>query len=179
VDPIVTAPGEAPDQPARGLLDRASIAVATVLGVGYAPVAPGTWGTAVAVPLVWLAADLPHWGYIALCVGVTVAAIAASARADRAFGEHDAGKIVIDEVAGFFWTMVGVAHRDDWVLLAVGFVLFRVADIVKPPPARAIDRRLPGGPGVVLDDVVAGWWAALALWALVTWGPLGLSPTVR
>ncbi len=170
--PTVMAPDRPTDQRARGPLDRAAIAVATVLGIGYAPVAPGTWGTAAAVPLVWLAADLPQWGYIALCVGVTVVAIAASARADRAFGEHDAGKIVVDEVAGYFWTMVGVA-RDDWALLAVGFVLFRVADIVKPPPARAIDRRLPGGSGVVLDDVVAGWWAALALWALATWGPLG------
>lgn len=166
-------PSEPAHPPARSPVDRASIAVATVLGVGYAPVAPGTWGTAAAVPLVWLAAALPHWGYIALCVGVTVVAIAASARADRAFGEHDAGTIVVDEVAGFFWTMAGVAHRDDWTLLAAGFVLFRVADIVKPPPARAIDRRLPGGSGVVLDDVVAGWWAALALWALVKWGPLG------
>ena len=169
----MTAPAPPADPPRRDWLDRVSIAVATVLGVGYAPVAPGTWGTAAAVPLVWLVAGLPQWGYIALCVGVTIGAIAASARADRAFGEHDAGKIVVDEVAGFFWTMAAVAHRGDWTLLAAGFVLFRIADIVKPPPARAIDRRLPGGPGVVLDDVVAGWWAALALWALVRWGPLG------
>ena len=52
MDLIVTAPDESPDRPARGLLDRASIAVATVLGIGYAPIAPGTWGTAAAVPLV-------------------------------------------------------------------------------------------------------------------------------
>ncbi|HTE54254.1 MAG TPA: phosphatidylglycerophosphatase A [Kofleriaceae bacterium] len=162
-------PGESP----RTLATRASILVATVLGVGYAPIAPGTWGTAVAVPLVWIASDLPQWGYLALCVAVTAVAIAASAGADRAFGEHDSGKIVVDEVAGYFWTMLGASQRGDWLLLLVGFVLFRVADIFKPPPARAIDRRMSGGPGVVLDDVVAGWWAAAALWALDRFDVLG------
>ncbi len=140
--------------------------VATVLGIGYAPIAPGTWGTAAAVPLVWASAGLTQWGYLALCLAVTGIAIAAASEADRAFAVHDSGRIVVDEVAGYFWTMLAVADRADPAPLVAGFLLFRVADIVKPPPARAIDRRLPGGPGVVLDDVVAGWWAAAALVAL-------------
>lgn len=146
--------------------------VATVLGIGYAPIAPGTWGTAAAVPLVWVSAGLPQWGYLALCLVVTGIAIAAAGAADRAFGVHDSGRIVVDEVAGYFWTMLPAADRADWATLVAGFLLFRVADIVKPPPARAIDRRMAGGTGVVLDDVVAGWWAAAALVILVRSGLL-------
>jgi phosphatidylglycerophosphatase A len=158
-----------PDGPRRGPLDRLSVAIATVCGVGYAPVAPGTFGTAVTVPMVWAASSLPQWGYVALCAAVTLVAIAASSGAERAFGDHDSGRIVVDEVAGYFWTMVA-APRGSLGALALGFVLFRVADIVKPPPARQIDRQMGGGAGVVLDDVAAGLWAALALWLLVRGG---------
>jgi phosphatidylglycerophosphatase A len=153
----------------HGILDRAAVAVATCAGIGYAPVAPGTFGTAAAVPIAWSASALPQWGYLALCAGVTLLAIWAAGRANRVFGEHDSGRIVIDEVAGFLCTMVPVS-RADWRLLAIGFVLFRAADIGKPPPARWIDRKLEGGAGVVLDDVVAGIWAALALWGLARSG---------
>ena len=147
------------------VLDRVAVAVATGAGVGYAPVAPGTFGTALAVPIAWSVFSLPQWGYVALCAGVTLLAVWAAGRAGRVFGEHDAGRIVIDEVAGFLCAMAPVS-RGDWALLAAGFVLFRVADIAKPPPARWIDRRLEGGVGVVLDDIVAGAYAALALWGL-------------
>jgi phosphatidylglycerophosphatase A len=162
-----------PDGAATGLGGRIGVVLATVFGVGYAPFAPGTWGTLTAVPLVWASAELTHWGYLALCVLVTGVAVAAAGAADRAFGDHDSGRIVVDEVAGYFWTLVAVTERSDLVVLVAGFVLFRIADIVKPPPARAIDRRLPGGIGVVLDDVVAGWWAAAALVALDRSGLLG------
>jgi phosphatidylglycerophosphatase A len=157
---------DAKSAPPRGFRSRVAVLTATVLGIGYAPIAPGTWGTAAAVPLVWASAGVPQWGYLVLCVAVTLVAIAAATGADRAFGDHDSGRIVVDEVAGYFWTLAPVADRSNLALLAAGFLLFRVADIVKPPPARAIDRRMPGGPGVVLDDVVAGWYAAAALWAL-------------
>ena len=158
-----------PEAPRRRPLDRLAVLVATAGGVGYAPVAPGTFGTAVAVPLVWVASPAPQWVYIALCAAVTLVAIAASAGADRAFGEHDSGRIVIDEVAGMFWTMA-FAPRDSWVALALGFVLFRVADILKPPPARQIDRRMGGGAGVVLDDVAAGLWSMAAMAVLAATG---------
>lgn len=159
-----------PERTPRGrALDAIAVAIATCGGVGYAPVAPGTFGTAAAVPIAWSVSALPQWGYLALCAAVTALAIWAAGRADRAFGEHDAGRIVIDEVAGFLCTMAPVS-RADWLLLAAGFVLFRAADIGKPPPARWIDRHVGGGAGVVLDDVVAGVWAALALWALARSG---------
>ena len=109
---------------------------------------------------------MTQWGYLALCVVVTLVAIWAAGAADRAFDAHDSSRIVVDEVAGYFWTMAAAADRTDPLLLVTGFVLFRFADILKPPPARAIDNRMSGGSGVVLDDVVAGWWAAAALLAL-------------
>ena len=164
-----------PPSPAAGAgsrptpLQRAGLALASVFGVGYLPVAPGTWGTLAAVPLAWACAGLPQWGYLALCVAVTAVAIGASALADRALAEHDSGHIVIDEVAGYLWTLVGVSRGDFW-MLALGFLLFRVADVVKPPPARAIDQRMGGGAGVVLDDVAAGLWAAAVLWGVAATG---------
>ncbi len=151
------------------VVDRVAVAIATGAGVGFAPVAPGTFGTALAVPIAWSVSSLPQWGYLALCAGVTLVAVWAAGRANHVFGEHDAGRIVIDEVAGFLCTMVPVS-RGDWRLLAAGFVLFRLADIGKPPPARWIDRKLEGGLGVVLDDVVAGVWAAVLLWGLARTG---------
>jgi phosphatidylglycerophosphatase A len=151
------------------LVDRVAVAAATCFGVGHAPVAPGTFGTAVAVPIAWGVSSLTQWGYLALCAGVTLFAVWAAGRANHVYGEHDAGRIVIDEVAGFLCTMAPV-DRSDWALLAAGFVLFRIADIAKPPPARWIDRKLEGGAGVVLDDVVAGVWAGAALWALAQSG---------
>jgi phosphatidylglycerophosphatase A len=151
--------------PDRSLVSRLAIAVATAGGVGFLPLAPGTWGTAVAVPLAWACAGLTWWVYLAVCIAVTLVAIAAAEGADRAFGQHDSGKIVIDEVAGYMVTMVAV-DRHRWLLLGAGFLLFRVADVLKPPPARAIDLRMGGGAGVVLDDVAAAVWSAAAVWVV-------------
>jgi phosphatidylglycerophosphatase A len=139
--------------------------IATAGGAGYAPVAPGTCGTAVAVPLAWLAAPLPLWAFLALTVAITGAGIAAAGIADRAWGTHDSGRIVIDEVAGYLVT-VAFADPSRPAVLALGFVLFRAFDIVKPPPIRWLDRNLPGGTGVVLDDVAAGVGAGLVLLGL-------------
>lgn len=129
--------------------------IATAGGAGYSPIAPGTCGTAVAVPIAWLARDLPLWQFLALVALVTVVGIWAAGEADRAWKTHDSGRIVIDEVAGYLLT-VAVIDRSTGVALAVGFVVFRVLDIVKPPPIRWVDEQVPGGAGVVLDDVAAG-----------------------
>ena len=112
-------PDERPAPARRRPIDAIAVALATAGGVGYAPVAPGTFGTLVAVPLVWAASTLPQWGFLALCAAVTVVAIASAAGADRAFGDHDSGRIVIDEVAGYFWTMA-LAPRGARVALAHG-----------------------------------------------------------
>ncbi|WP_428267462.1 phosphatidylglycerophosphatase A family protein [Haliangium sp.] len=143
--------------------------LATAGGAGYAPVAPGTFGTAVAVPLVWLTGGWSWWAFLVLTAAVTVVGVWAAERADRSWGTHDSGRIVIDEVAGYMVTMMAVA-RADWLLLGLGFAVFRVLDITKPPPVRAIDRKLGGGLGVVLDDVAAGVLGCAVMWALVETG---------
>lgn len=130
-------------------------AIATALGAGYSPIAPGTCGTIVAVPLVWTLAGLPIWQFAVVVVLVTAIGIWAAGRADQAWGTHDSGRIVIDEVAGYMTTMV-LVDRGHWIPLTVGFVVFRALDITKPPPIRWFDENLPGGWGVVLDDSAAG-----------------------
>jgi phosphatidylglycerophosphatase A len=136
-------------------LNGFSKVIATALGAGYSPIAPGTCGTAVALPLTYALASLPLWQYLAVVVAVIAIGIWAASRADRAWGTHDSGRIVIDEVAGYLATMT-LVDRSQWAPLAVGFIVFRFLDIVKPPPIRWLDKNLPGGFGVVIDDVAAG-----------------------
>lgn len=144
-------------------------AIASVLGAGYSPIAPGTCGTAVAVPLAWLLAGLPLWQFSVITLAVTLVGVWAAATADRAWGTHDSGRIVIDEVAGYLVTMA-LVDRTNWIVLGIGFVVFRFFDIVKPPPVRWLDENLPGGWGVVLDDIAAGVMGAAVMWALAHFG---------
>lgn len=146
----------------RRPVDRLAIAIATALGAGFSPVAPGTAGTAVAIPLAFAAAPLSTPLYLVLCAVVTAVGIWAAGRTDRVLATHDSGMIVIDEVAGYLVTMAWV-DRSSAILLLAGFLVFRVADVVKPPPARRFDRGFHGGVGVVLDDVVAGLYASLVV----------------
>lgn len=148
--------------PIRGPGAVVAKALATALGAGYSPVAPGTCGTAVAVPLVYVCADLLTWQFVAIAILVTGIGIVAAHYADRAWGTHDAQKIVIDEVAGYLVTMIP-APRDHWAPLLAGFIAFRFFDIVKPPPVRWLDDNLPGGWGVVLDDIAAGVMGAIVM----------------
>ena len=144
-------------------------AIATALGAGYSPVAPGTCGTAIAVPLAWALARAELWLFFIITVVITLVGVWAAATADRVWGTHDSGRIVIDEVAGYLVT-VAVVDRSSWLVLGVGFVVFRFFDIVKPPPVRWLDENLPGGWGVVLDDVAAGVMGAAVMWALAHFG---------
>lgn len=144
-------------------------ALATALGAGYSPIAPGTCGTVVAVPLACALASRPLWQFLVITLVVTLVGVWAAATADRAWGTHDSGRIVIDEVAGYLVTMA-LVDRTSWIVLGVGFVVFRFFDIVKPPPVRWLDENLPGGWGVVLDDVAAGVMGAAVMWALAHFG---------
>ena len=145
--------------------------VATALGAGYSPIAPGTCGTLVAVPIAWALAGAPLWIFIAVTLAITAVGIAAADCADRAWGSHDDQRIVIDEVAGYLVTVVPV-DCSAWTSLAVGFVVFRALDILKPPPIRWFDEHLPGGWGVVLDDVAAGVMGAILMALLGYFGAL-------
>jgi phosphatidylglycerophosphatase A len=151
---------------------RASILarlVATAGGAGYSPIAPGTCGTLVALPIVWACRDVTVWPFLGLVMLVTLAGIAAAQRADAVWNTHGSDRIVIDQVAGFLLT-VAFVDRSSWRMLLVGLALFRVIDIIKPPPIRWIDENVPGGAGVVLDDVAAGILGALIMIAIqATW----------
>jgi phosphatidylglycerophosphatase A len=137
------------------------VVLATWGGCGFSPFAPGTVGTLGAIPLYLLLARLPLAAYLGATLLLTVLACWVAGRAQEIYGEHDPGKIVIDEVAGYLVTMAGMPLS--WQGVVAGFFLFRLFDIVKPPPARLIDQRLTSGTGVVLDDIVAGLYACACL----------------
>jgi phosphatidylglycerophosphatase A len=127
---------------------------------GYAPVAPGTFGTLGAIPLWWALARLPLPWYVAVTVAFAALAALAAHHAGRHWGIADASPIVIDEVAGYLVTMIGAPAS--WPFALGGFVLFRVFDVLKPWPASALDR-VKNGVGVTMDDVAAGLYALAAL----------------
>jgi phosphatidylglycerophosphatase A len=144
---------------------RAAVLVATLFGAGRAPVVPGTFGTLAAVPpAVLLSLWLPPWGFALATAILSVIAIVTSGTAARALGLKDPRPVVIDEAAGLFVTLLYLPVGPRTV--ALGFVLFRVMDIVKPPPARRAEG-LPGGWGIVVDDLIAGVYANCALRILV------------
>jgi len=150
----------------RGPAPLIALTWATFFGSGYVPVAPGTAGTLAAVPLWWALTHVSLPLYLLATVAVTLTGIAAADRAGRYFGVADSGHIVIDEVAGYLVTMLFLPRT---ALAAIaGFLLFRLFDVLKPPPARFFDRdpRWKNGAGVVLDDLFAGVWACTGTWGI-------------
>ncbi|WP_107851453.1 phosphatidylglycerophosphatase A [Oceanimonas marisflavi] len=133
-------------------------------GSGLSPVMPGTMGTLAAVPLYLLMAGLPLWLYVALLIVGFVAGIKICNAATTAIGRHDHGAIVWDEFIGFGVTML--AAPAGWKWIAIGFVLFRFFDMVKPWPISWFDRRVHGGFGIMLDDLIAGLFALACLQGL-------------
>jgi phosphatidylglycerophosphatase A len=146
-------------------MKRLVVIFATWWGTGYSPIASGTVGTLAAIPLYWLLARLQLPVYLLALLLLTAFSCWVSDRAEVIFNEKDSGKIVIDEVVGYLVTMSGVSFS--WKSAVLGFFLFRFFDIAKVPPANIIDRRLKNGCGVVLDDVVAGVYACVALHLLL------------
>ena len=148
--------------------------LATGFGSGFSPVAPGTAGTLVAVPFGYLmtaglvAHPIDQFAVLAL---VALVAIWSAGVTARRFGLKDPGQIVVDEIAGY---LVAVALLPPgWLTLAASFVLFRLFDIAKPPPCRWAEG-LPGGVGIVADDLLAGLYANLVLRILCISGVLSL-----
>jgi phosphatidylglycerophosphatase A len=148
-------------------LTRIGVAIATVGGAGFFPVAPGTVGSAAGVVIYMLTR---HWAPVAqgsLLLAIIVIGIWAGDVTAKALNREDPGPVVIDEVAGqlvtLFLTGVG------WTGAIAGFFIFRVLDIIKPPPARQLEG-LHGGLGIMADDLAAGaygWglmWLAAYLW---------------
>jgi phosphatidylglycerophosphatase A len=138
---------------------RAALLISTALGVGYAPVAPGTFGSAVGLVLWWLLPASPLVQGLAI-VTIFVAGSWSGGIAERHFDRMDPGQVVIDEVLGMLVTLF--MNPVGWTGAIVGFLLFRAADIVKPYPANRLER-LHGGVGIMADDAMAAVYANLAL----------------
>lgn len=135
------------------------------LGSGASPRAPGTVGTLAAVPLWYLLAQTPLAIYLLLVLAAFLVGIWLCDRTSRDLGVHDHGGIVWDEFVGYWITMVAVPV--DWIWALAGFILFRLFDILKPWPIGPVDRRVAGGLGIMLDDVLAGVMAAAVLQGLI------------
>jgi phosphatidylglycerophosphatase A len=140
--------------------------LATWFGCGYAPLAPGTVASAVAIGLAWLLAraGFGNLHFLVLSFVLLYPAIWAAGVVAAQSGKGDPAFVVVDEVAGQWLTLAG-ALRFNWKTFVIAFVLFRFFDIVKPPPIRMIER-VPGGSGIVLDDMMAGAYAALVLFVM-------------
>jgi len=147
-------------------LSRFALVIATWFGCGYAPKGPGTAGSLAALAVAWLLHAYAGVSGIAMAwlalllflPGVWAANVVA-----RESGAKDPQKIVVDEVVGQWITFAG-ATALNWKSWLLAFVLFRMFDIWKPPPVRQLER-LPGGLGIVADDVMAGIYRALVLFA--------------
>ncbi len=136
------------------ILDRVAVLLARGFGVGCSPVAPGTLGTVLAVPLVCLQLIWSTGQFLVFVLLFVLAAVYVTTVADKWMDETDDPSIVIDEMAGFLIAMTCVPLTV-WSILA-GFLLFRVFDIFKPFPVKTVERKVPGGLGIVGDDLVAG-----------------------
>jgi phosphatidylglycerophosphatase A len=142
------------------IFDKLIIFIAQGAYSGRIPVAPGTAGTAVGVLLYLLLKELSPLWYGAACVGMTVLGTWAAGYADCILGTKDSPSIVIDEIAGFLVAMFLIPFA--WGSVAAGFILFRFFDILKPWPLKRL-QNVPGGPGVMLDDVGAAVYTNIIL----------------
>jgi phosphatidylglycerophosphatase A len=138
----------------RAVLDKIAWVIATWFGCGYVPRAPGTMGTLGAIPLYLLVAQRGQAGVAVAAAVVTGVGVWAASVVARDLKKKDPQIVVVDEVAGLLLTMIPM-REVTWLGVVLGFVLFRLFDMLKPWPIRKLEA-LPGGWGIVLDDVGAG-----------------------
>ena len=155
-------------------MDRLSRLIATFFGSGFFPIAPATFASAIVAGILFLLGPGPAGRGHPLVEAIVILAllpisIATAHQAEKSLG-HDASPIVIDEVVGQMITLLLVPRTWPWVL--AGFLLFRLFDIWKPLGAREA-QNLPGGFGIVADDVLAGIYGLIVLQAALLWTPLG------
>ena len=134
-------------------------------GSGLVPKGPGTAGTIVAIPLYLLLAPLPLATYLALLGVLFVIGIPICEHTARRMGVHDHPAIVWDEIVGYLATMTFAPAGWPWII--AGFALFRLFDIAKPWPIQLLDRKVGGGFGIMIDDLLAAVFAAAVLLLLV------------
>lgn len=134
-------------------------------GSGLAPFAPGTFGTIAAIPIYMLMEPLPLTIYLLVTTIFFILGIYICQKSADWLGKDDPSAVVWDEIVGYLVTMIVAPAGWQWVI--IGFVLFRIFDIMKPWPVSLADKKLHGGFGIMLDDVVAGIYAAISLQVLI------------
>lgn len=158
----------------RTMKARRAALLATWFGCGYAPIAPGTVGSLGALIPAWALsnfADWPVWIWPVAAVVVTAPGIWAADVTARRAGAKDPSLVVVDEVVGQWMTLAGAhgfktlagIHGFNWKTAVAAFLLFRIFDIWKPAPVRQLEA-LPGGLGIMADDLMAGVYGAIVLW---------------
>jgi len=150
------------------LLSHPAHFIALGFGAGLAPVAPGTFGTLVAIPIALaLRVYAPDYVFLSAIVAFLLIGTWAAGVTGRDLGVPDHGAIVWDEIVAFLLILYFVGNS--WLGIAIGFLLFRLFDIVKPPPIRQLDAAMKNGTGVMLDDLLAAVYTLLvfALWKRV------------
>ncbi len=130
-------------------------------GSGLAPFAPGTFGTLMAVPLYLLLSQLPLLGYLIITLFISIVGVWICGKSSEKLGVHDHSGIVWDEFAGFLITMI--MAPSGWFWIVMGFALFRLFDIWKPWPISLLDKKVKGGFGIMVDDILAGVFALFCL----------------
>lgn len=150
----------------NSLITFLSKAIATVLFIGYAPFAPGTFGGLAALIFVWFLKPGIRALPITL-IAVFITGVLSSHVAEKGLGEKDSKHIVIDEFAGYLASIAFLPLTPGYMVSA--FVLFRFFDIIKPPPIRNIEKAVSGGMGIMLDDILAGLFTNIILqcWRLL------------
>lgn len=155
----------------RNIQYKIDVIISTTLGAGFWPWGPGTAGAAVGM-LIWLllAYAIPDYNILlaiilAMSVLFTLVSIQPINRLSKVWGE-DPSRVVIDETVGVWITMLAIPATKEWYYVLAAFLLFRALDITKPLGCRWLDRNVHGGWGVMLDDILAGIYGAIILWAI-------------
>lgn len=159
----------------RGPRDAVALAIASC-GVGFIPLAPGTWGSALGVALYFAvqASEVAYGAKVARVILVSLIIVLAfvgrwaATQTEAILKRKDPGPVVIDEVVGQLVVFLFAARAVDWRMALAGFILFRLFDTWKPYPIRRVER-LASGTGIMADDLIAGLYAGAALWALPFW----------
>jgi len=141
--------------------DRAVLFLATGFFVGTVPFAPGTFGSIIGLPVCFLISRLNIYLSVIWTLLFIIFAIWVAAAALKILKKEDPAEIVIDEIAGLIVTFVGLPFTLKTAI--AGFIIFRAFDIFKPLPIRTLEEKVAGGPGVVLDDVMAGIYGNIVL----------------
>ena len=152
--------------------DRCRLLLASAFGLGLMPLAPGSFGALLGVGIhltvVWWFPEKWQWVALAICfIVVCTIHFLLTPWAQKYWNDDDPGQFVLDEVAVYLVVPLVVRAEPLWIIVLAGFLLFRILDIIKIPPARQIDRNWHGAWGVLLDDIVSGLYAGGLVWIIL------------